>query len=400
MTIINDIAESIISKINKLITAHNTSSNAHNNIIPKKTSDLTNDSGFLTSHQDISGKVDKAQGSGNANKNVVTNSSGDIALEAKPTIPTASASTPDADTTSGAIGTSTNYARADHKHPKSTLYAEASHSHNYTTAETVDTKISTHNGSSVAHTDIRNSITEKADSDHTHTKSEITDFPTSMTPKSHNSTSTTYGVGTSVAYGHCKVINDLNISSHSNGVALSAYQGKVLKGLVDSKARSSHSHTKSDISDFPTLSTVATSGSYNDLSNKPSIPSDVSDLTDNSNTQFTPKAHTQALSTITDTDTVEVLVTYTDNTTETLDLVVMKKIVTNVVLTQNGNTFTATVTNAKGNGINGKTVTFYLDNSSIGTATTKNNGVATYNIPSYGDIKAVCDGVESNIISL
>lgn len=35
---------------------------------------------------------------------------------------------------------------------------------------------------------------------------------------------------------------------------------------------SSHTHTKSDITDFPTLATVATSGSYNDLSNKPAIP--------------------------------------------------------------------------------------------------------------------------------
>lgn len=36
---------------------------------------------------------------------------------------------------------------------------------------------------------------------------------------------------------------------------------------------SSHTHTKSDITDFPTLATVATSGSYDDLSNKPTIPS-------------------------------------------------------------------------------------------------------------------------------
>lgn len=35
---------------------------------------------------------------------------------------------------------------------------------------------------------------------------------------------------------------------------------------------SSHTHTKSDITNFPTLATVATSGSYNDLSDKPDIP--------------------------------------------------------------------------------------------------------------------------------
>lgn len=38
----------------------------------------------------------------------------------------------------------------------------------------------------------------------------------------------------------------------------------------------------------------------------------------------------------------------------------------------------------------------------MGTATTNNNGVATLtytNIISLGNVKAVCDGVESNIIS-
>ena len=35
---------------------------------------------------------------------------------------------------------------------------------------------------------------------------------------------------------------------------------------------SSHTHTKLDITDFPTLAAVAMSGSYNDLSNKPDIP--------------------------------------------------------------------------------------------------------------------------------
>lgn len=41
---------------------------------------------------------------------------------------------------------------------------------------------------------------------------------------------------------------------------------------LNSKASAIHTHTSSDITDFPTLATVATSGSYNDLSNKPTIP--------------------------------------------------------------------------------------------------------------------------------
>lgn len=91
-------------------------------------------------------------------------------LSNKPTIPSASSTTPSADTTSGSYGSGTSYARSNHSHPKSSLYAE-----------------------------------------------------------------------------------------------------------------SSHTHTKSQITDFPSLSTVATSGSYSDLSNKPSIPSSSSDLSDGSN---------------------------------------------------------------------------------------------------------------------
>ena len=47
-------------------------------------------------------------------------------------------------------------------------------------------------------------------------------------PKSHASTSTTYGVGTTSNYGHCKLANNLTSSSYTDGVALSAYQGYLL----------------------------------------------------------------------------------------------------------------------------------------------------------------------------
>ena len=50
-------------------------------------------------------------------------------LSNKPTIPSASSTTPSADTTSGSYGSGTSYARSNHTHPKSSLYAEATHSH-------------------------------------------------------------------------------------------------------------------------------------------------------------------------------------------------------------------------------------------------------------------------------
>lgn len=50
-------------------------------------------------------------------------------LTNKPTIPLASTTVPSADTTNGAYGSGTTYARANHQHPKSSLYAEATHNH-------------------------------------------------------------------------------------------------------------------------------------------------------------------------------------------------------------------------------------------------------------------------------
>ena len=75
----------------------------------------------------------------------------------------------------------------------------------------------------------------KADTSHTHTKSQITDFP------SYGTTANTICEG-----------NDSRLS--------------------DARTPTSHTHTKSEITDFPSLATVATSGSYSDLSNKPTIP--------------------------------------------------------------------------------------------------------------------------------
>lgn len=100
-------------------------------------------------------------------------------LTDKPTLPSASTTTPSADTSSGSYGSGTSYARSNHTHPKSSLYAEATHSH---------------------------------------TKSQITDFPTSMTPTSHtHGQITNAGAITStavtVASGDNIVITDASDSS-------------------------------------------------------------------------------------------------------------------------------------------------------------------------------------------
>lgn len=63
-------------------------------------------------------------------------------------------------------------------------------------------------------------------------------------PTSHASSSSTYGLGTTSNYGHVKTVNGLTQSSHSDGTALSAYQGKLLKDAIDAKPDSSDIPTK------------------------------------------------------------------------------------------------------------------------------------------------------------
>ncbi|GEM_PF-3281537 len=52
-------------------------------------------------------------------------------------------------------------------------------------------------------------------------------------PNNHGSTATTYGLGTTANYGHVKTINALTQTSHADGTALSAYQGKVLNDKIN-----------------------------------------------------------------------------------------------------------------------------------------------------------------------
>lgn len=63
-----------------------------------------------------------------------------------------------------------------------------------------------------------------------------TDLATTLSgkaPTKHSSTADTYGLGTTGAYGHVKTVNNVTTAAHESGLALSAYQGKVLKDLID-----------------------------------------------------------------------------------------------------------------------------------------------------------------------
>lgn len=51
-------------------------------------------------------------------------------------------------------------------------------------------------------------------------------------PTSHASSGTGYGVGTTGVYGHVKTVNAVTQASHTDGTALSAYQGKLLNDRI------------------------------------------------------------------------------------------------------------------------------------------------------------------------
>lgn len=99
--------------------------------IPSKTSDLTNDSNFLTSHQNITGKEDKSNKvtSLSSSSTDTQYPSAKAVFDSLPSVPNASSTTPSADTTNGSVGNGTTWARSNHTHPKSSLYAEVNHTH-------------------------------------------------------------------------------------------------------------------------------------------------------------------------------------------------------------------------------------------------------------------------------
>lgn len=56
-----------------------------------------------------------------------------------------------------------------------------------------------------------------------------------VAPTSHASSATTYGLGTTSNYGHVKLADNLTTSATTNGVALDAYQGKLLNDKISNK---------------------------------------------------------------------------------------------------------------------------------------------------------------------
>jgi hypothetical protein len=254
---------------------------------------------------------------------------------------------------------------SSHKHPESDLLSLDK----YTKGET-DTLLGTKSDKTHGHADLHahankalldnlsqgnldlwNTVSSKSDVGHDHdgryfTEAEVTVLLNGKSDKNHNHDTsyaaksieatvadhtTRLGAAESNIAENTTDINSIltaitNGDNHSNIAVLEklAYTGALgtidLKAIetnasaITTKANTVHTHTKSQITDFPSLATVATSGSYNDLSNKPAIP-DISGKADKSyvDTQDSGKVDTSTFNGHTGNTTVHVTQTDKDN---------------------------------------------------------------------------------------
>ena len=194
--------------------------------IPTATSELTNDSGFLTSHQDISGKIDSA-GTGLSKSGTTLNHSNSITA-----LTTASFKKVKYDSQGHITGTSDVSASDLPTHTHSQYLTEHQDLSDYVTTD--DSRLS----------DAR---TPKS---HTHTKSQITDFPN---------------------LGAVALSNDYEDLDNLPQLGDLAYENNVENYVGDVAL----SNDYNDLDNLPQLSTVALSNDYDDLDNTPTIPAPV-----------------------------------------------------------------------------------------------------------------------------
>lgn len=173
-------------------------------------------------------------------------------------IPSASSTVPSADTTNGSVGTGTTWARSNHTHPKSSLYAEAIHTHSqYLTS----------------HQD----ITGKEDK-----SNKVTSLDGFSTDTEYPSAKCVYDEIWTDLYG--TIQNDYVSNNSLGNVAFSndyddldnlpQFGNLAFENDVDLSG-----HDLDELSDNTSL---LFSGDYDDLDNKPSIPTYTSDLTNDS----------------------------------------------------------------------------------------------------------------------
>lgn len=265
------------------INSHNTNSSAHSTEMDKK--------------------VNINQGNNNASKNVVTDSSGNITVEAKPSIPS---KTSDLTNDSGFLTSHQDISGKANINDLATVATTGSYNDlsNKPAAISVDSSLSSTSENPVQNKVINTALNGKASSSHNHTKSEITDFPITMTPSSHS---------------HGSVTNDGKIGSAS---------GKIITTGTGGVLQASNSITKSQISDFPTSMTPSShthnTGEVSDTSAYGNIGSAANatqkTINDKINTALGNKANTSNVYTKSETYTQSEITTAISNAVGNLKL--------------------------------------------------------------------------------
>ena len=276
--------------------------------IPTKVSELTNDSSFATTVQ-LSTKANTVHTHDYADlENKPTLFSGKyIDLLDKPTIPSKTSE----------LTNDSNFVDATALATKANL----THSHNYSDLEdkpilfsgaykdltgkpTIPTKISelTNDSSFATTSQLNTELNKKANTSHTHVYSDILDAPVSFSGN-YEDLINKPTIPTKVS----DLENDENFATTSQ-----------LNSGLNTKANSTHTHSYAELEDLPTLF----SGNYNDLLNKPTIPTAVSDLTNDLNFVDTTalatksdKTHTHSYSSLTDLPTLKTRVSDMDDAT-------------------------------------------------------------------------------------
>ena len=276
--------------------------------IPTKVSELTNDSSFATTVQ-LSTKANTVHTHDYADlENKPTLFSGKyIDLLDKPTIPSKTSELTNDSNFVDTIALATK-ANLTHSHSYSDLedkpilfsgaYADL------TGKPTIPTKISefTNDSSFATTSQLNTGLNKKANTSHTHVYSDILDAPVSFSGN-YEDLINKPTIPTKVS----DLENDENFATTSQ-----------LNSGLNTKANSTHTHSYAELEDLPTLF----SGNYNDLLNKPKIPTAVSDLTNDLNFVDTTalatksdKTHTHSYSSLTDLPTLKTRVSDMDDAT-------------------------------------------------------------------------------------
>ena len=271
----NKIAEASLSggevDLSGYATKDELNTKADKSTIPTKVSQLTNDKGYLTSHQDISGKADKAYVDTELAKKANTSHTHSYDdLTNKPTIPSTTNLATKTELKNG-LGT-----KADKVHTHDqylTEHQDISMKADKSAIPTKVSQLSNDKGYLTSHQDISGKadksyvdteLAKKSNASHTHSYNDLTDKPTiPSTTNLATKTELTNGLATKAdkVHTHDQYLTEhQDISMKADKTELHSHSNKtVLDGITSSKVTEWNNKSTFD-------------GNYNSLTNKPTIP--------------------------------------------------------------------------------------------------------------------------------